>query len=89
MEDLVTMIENKDPVDIIYLDFRKAFDTVPHVRLLKKLEAYGIVGKLLNKVNWTRYFLSNRKQRVRVGDCMSTEKDVTSGIPQWSILGPV
>ena len=36
MEDLVTMIENKDPVDIIYLDFRKAFDTVPHVRLLKK-----------------------------------------------------
>ena len=38
MEDLVTMIENKDPVDIIYLDFRKAFDTVPHVRLLKNLK---------------------------------------------------
>ena len=86
MEDLVTMIENKDTVDIIYLDFRKAFDTVLHVRLLKKLEAYGIVGKLLN---WTRDFLSNRKQRVRVGDCMSTEKDITSGIPQGSILGPV
>ena len=61
MEDLVTMIENKDPVDIIYLDFRKAFDTVPHVRLLKKLEAYGVAGKLLN---WIRDFLSNRKQRV-------------------------
>ena len=42
MEDLVTMIENKDPVDIIYLDFRKAFDMVPHVRVLKKLEAYGL-----------------------------------------------
>ena len=86
MKDLVTMTENKDPVDIIYLDFRKAFDTVPHVRLLKRLEAYGIVGKLLN---WTRDFLSNRKQRVWVGDCMSTEKDVTSGIRQGSILGPV
>ena len=61
MEDLVTMIENKDPVDIIYLDFRKAFDTVPHVRLLKKLEAYGVARKLLN---WIRDFLSNRKQRV-------------------------
>ena len=80
------MIESKDPVDIIYLDFCKAFDTVPHVRLLKKLEAYGVAGKLLN---WIRDFLSNRKQRVRVGDCMSTEKDVTSGIPQGSILGPV
>ena len=57
-----------------------------HVRLLKKLEAYGVAGKLLN---WIRDFLSNRKQRVRVGDCMSTEKDVTSGIPHGSILGPV
>ena len=65
---------------------RKAFDTVPHVRLLKKLEAYGVAGKLLN---WIRDFLSNRKQRVRVGDCMSTEKYVTSGIPQGSILGSV
>ena len=86
MEDLVTMIENKFPIDIIYLDFRKAFDTVPHERLLKKMEAYGIVGKLLN---WVRDFLSNRKQRVRVGNCMSSEKDVKSGIPQGSILGPV
>ena len=84
------MIENTDPDDIVYLDFRKAFDTVPHVRLLKKkkkkIEAYGTVGKLLN---WTRDFLSNRKQRERVGECMSTEKHVTSGIPQGSILGPV
>ena len=49
MEDLVTMIENKDPVDIIYLDFRKAFDTVPHVRLFKKIRSLwysGPVAKL-------------------------------------------
>ena len=72
------MIENKDPVGIIYLDFRKAFDTVPHTCEIteKKLEAYGIVGNLRN---WTRDFLSDRKQRVGVGDCMSIEKDVTSG----------
>ena len=46
MEDLVTMIENKDPVDIIYLDFRKAFDTVPHVRLLKKIRSLWYSGQV-------------------------------------------
>ena len=44
MEDLVTAIENKDPVDIIYLDFRKAFDTVPHVRLLKIISSLWYSG---------------------------------------------
>jgi len=86
MEDLACIIENKDPIDIIYLDFRKAFDSVPHERLLTKLKTYGITRNVLE---WIRMFLSGRTQRVKVGSDMSNKKDVLSGIPQGSILGPI
>ena len=71
---------------MLYLDFKKAFDTVPHERLLIKLAAYGISGQLLN---WMQGFLKNRVQRVRVGGEKSREARVLSGIPQGSILGPI
>ena len=86
MEDITKLLDNKIPVDIIYLDFRKAFDTVPHERLLVKLEAYGIGGSI---VNWIRNFLVNRHQVVRVGEEISGKIAVKSGIPQGSILGPI
>jgi hypothetical protein len=86
MEELTTYMDNKTPIDIIYLDFKKAFDTVPHKRLLVKLKAYGIQGKVLS---WIQGFLSDRKQRVKVGESISPETQVLSGIPQGSILGPV
>ena len=73
-------------VDVIYLDFAKAFDTVPHRRLLAKLEAYGIHGKVLN---WIKEFLKDRKQRVRVNGEYSEAASVMSGIPQGSVLGPI
>jgi hypothetical protein len=73
-------------VDIIYLDFAKAFDTVPHKRLLGKLRSYGITDPILS---WIEAFLKNRKQRVRIGSCHSEWKPMTSGIPQGSVLGPV
>ena len=59
---------------------------MPHVRLLKKLESYGIGGDLLN---WISSFLTDRKQRVQVGSATSEWTAVTSGIPQGSVLGPI
>ena len=73
------------PVDAIYLDFKKAFDSVPHERLLTKLHGYGIRGNIFN---WVRDFLSNRSQYVTINDQSSTSSEVTSGVPQGSVLGP-
>lgn len=73
-------------IDAIYLDFAKAFDTVPHKRLISKLEAYGINGKVLA---WIKGFLNNRTQRVRVNGEYSNSSNVISGIPQGSVLGPI
>ena len=67
------------------LDFDKAFDKVPHRRLLLKLEGNGICGDLLF---WNEAFLSNRKQRVVLGDTSSDWCDVASGVPQGTVLGP-
>ncbi|KAJ3662573.1 hypothetical protein Zmor_006915 [Zophobas morio] len=79
-------LEKNIPVDIIYLDFAKAFDRVPHRRLIHKLENSGIRGPLLQ---WIKAFLCGRNFKVKVGSAFSNKKDVLSGVPQGSVLGPV
>ena len=73
-------------VDAIYLDFEKAFDTVPHRRLLEKLKAYGINGDVLE---WVKDYLSNRTQIVSVNGTESDLGLVLSGVPQGTVLGPL
>jgi hypothetical protein len=70
----------------IIIDFSKAFDLVPHDRLLMKLAASGVDSRI---VVWVREFLVGRTQRVRVEGQLSKEVRVTSGVPQGSILGPL
>nr|XP_012563445.1 unnamed protein product [Hydra vulgaris] len=86
MDFLTYNVSRKLPVDVLFLDFAKAFDKVPHRRLLQKLESYGIEGNVLN---WIKAFLSNRSQRVILGNTSSTWVKVTSGVPQGSVLGPM
>ena len=85
LNEWFTYLDNKVPIDAAYLDFRKAFDSVPHQRLIYKLKCYGIRGKVLE---WITSFLSNRSQYVNVNNNFSDKTPVTSGVPQGSVLGP-
>ena len=80
------MLEEGVPVDLVFFDFKKAFDTVPHNRLILKLKNLGIDGKLLDVI---KDFLSNRSFRVSVEGEMSDIRYVLSGIPQGTVLGPI
>ena len=86
VEDFSILIDDAETFDTIYLDFKKAFDSVPHQRLLNKLEAYGVSDKILM---WIENFLTDRYQSVNVGSEKSQLSKVTSGIPQGSVLGPI
>ncbi|CAG2249633.1 unnamed protein product [Mytilus edulis] len=86
LDEWSELIDSGFPLDSIFLDFSKAFDTVPHQRLFLKLEKLGIKGCILN---WIKSFLSGRKQCVLINNTTSTWSDVVSGVPQGSVLGPV
>ena len=81
----MSSLDEKVPVDAIYLDFAKAFDTVPHHRLISKLHGYGVRGQVLG---WIKDFLSNRSQYVSVNGVCSSTIPVTS-VPLLIIIWTV
>ena len=83
---IVDAMDKKQVTAMVLLDFSKAFDSIGHTILLKKLQGLGISQTALR---WFASYLFQRQQQVRIGKSLSTSKTVTHGVPQGSILGPL
>ena len=73
MEDFLCWLDDGNCIDVMYFDFKAAFDSVTHERLLSKLDSYGISGKILERI---KDFLLERSQKVRVGNEFSSKAKV-------------
>jgi len=84
--EVLRAANDKQTTAAAFIDFKKAFDTVDHDKLLRKLERYGITG---STQSWIRDYLAGRTQRTRIGNFYSGYTDITHGVPQGSVLGPL
>ena len=85
-DDLAAILNRRTQADVAVLDFAKAFDKVPHHRLLRKLKDFNLDNKV---IAWIESFLSSQAQRVVVDGHASREASVLSGVPQGTVLGPM
>ena len=83
---ILNMLIEKNCSDVLYFDFKKAFDQVSHYRLLEKMKRIGLNQSIVNIIG---DFLSGRSMKIKVGDTLSEARSVTSGVPQGSVLGPL
>lgn len=88
LENWTNVVDNHlyNAIDVIYIDFAKAFDKVVHEKLAIKLKSYGITG---SAYKWISAFLSNRRQRVKIENSYSSYNSVISGVPQGTVMGPL
>ena len=86
MDNLTDAYDKGLITNVIFFDFAKAFDKVPHGPLIQKLSAYGVTGQF---INWITSFLDDRTFQVKLGSTLSDSAPVTSGVPQGSVLGPL
>ena len=86
VNDIAKDLDQGNLVDAAVLDFTKAFDRVPHRRLIHKLQYYGMSGQI---ANWVQDFLTDRSQKVIIDGCVSQSAPVLSGVPQGTVFGPI
>ena len=85
-DNIIRLLQTGQNVDVVYLDFAKAFDKVDFMVTMRKLQEMGITGKL---GRWIHAFLTHRKQAILVNGARSEPTEVKSGVPQGSVLGPL
>ena len=85
-QDTMSSVDHRNSVDLVFIDFSKAFDKVPHDQLIHKLKMYNLDQKV---IGWVQAFLAHRTQKVIIDNSYSNEVAVTSGVPQGSVLGPI
>ena len=85
IEEITNAIDHKKYAVGVFIDIKKAFDTINHDILINKLERYGIRGIVLD---WVKSYLSRRQQFVKLGNFCSSCLDIACDVPQGSVLGP-